>query len=110
MQPLVVQNKELLMLLARLPPQHRKKIIAELKRKQLECISEIFSNFLKKKLTKDTKIIKKLKKYSKEIRLVANKKPSLKLKRQTLTSKRGGALLSILLPIAASVISSLLSK
>ena len=110
MQPLIVQHKELLMLLTQLPKQHRKKIIAGLKRKQLECISEVFSNFLKKNLTKDIHIIKKLKKYSKEIRLVANKKPSLKLKRKTLTSRRGGALLSILLPLAATVISSLLSK
>ena len=65
---------------------------------------------MNKKLTENPSILKKLKKYAKEIRLVALKKTSLKNKKKVLNSQRGGALLSILLPIATAVISGLLRK
>ena len=109
-KPLIEIHKDFILFLTSLSPQQRKKLISILKKKQIDSISEIFANFLKSNLTQNAKIIQKLKKYRREIQSVARKRTPIQQKRQILNSKRGGFILSALLPIATSVISSLLTK
>ena len=108
--PLAVTHKDLICLLAKLSPEKRKKLIAVLKKRHIDCIAEIFLNFLKNNLTCDKGIVKSLNKYKKDIRRVAKKSESVTSKKKILKSQRGGAILSLLLPLAASVITSIFSK
>lgn len=89
-EPLILQHKDLIFLLSHLSPKLRKDLIKGLKKKEIECISEIFSNFLKKRLTDKTNVINKLKKFRKDIRAVALKKTPVFKKKSNLTlAKRG---------------------
>lgn len=108
--PLALTHKELIYLLAKLSSEKRKKLIAVLKKKHIDCLAEIFLNFLKNNLTHDKGIVKSLHKYKEDIRKVVKKGVSTASKKKILRSQRGGAILSVLLPLAASVITSLLSK
>ncbi len=108
-QPLIHEYRDLIILLAKLSPLLRNKIIRDLKRKELDSISEIFSNFLKKKLTTDLDIVNQLRKYHRDIYEVALKKTTLSRKKKLLLTKRGGSILTILLPLAASLITKLVS-
>jgi len=108
--PLIETHKELILFLNKLPHKKRAKLISLLKKTQLDCISEIFANFLASNLTQDKSIISKVKKYRRDIKRVALKRTSLKEKKKFLGSQKGGAVLSILLPIAASIISSLIAR
>ena len=108
--PLALIHKDLIYFLAKLSPEKRKKLIAVLKKKHIDCLAEIFLNFLKNNLTQDKGIVKSLSKYKQDIRKVAKKGETAASKRKILRSQRGGAILSLLLPLAAGVITSLLSK
>lgn len=109
-KPLIETHKELILFLNKLSPQKRTKFISILKKNDIDCIAEVFTNFLKRNLTQDTDIIKKVRKYHKDIRSVARKRTPLKHKLKILTSQRGGFVLSVLLPLAASIITSLVSR
>ena len=61
MKPYIVKNKEFLEYFSKLPNKSRRNIIPALKREQLNTISEICKNFLRKNLTSCPKIIKKTK-------------------------------------------------
>lgn len=106
-KPLLEVNKDIIRVLIKLKPKQRSGLIGVLKKKQIETICEIFLNFLKKNITTDLKVVKKLKKYKSLIKRVISKKTGVKAKRLILRSKRGGGVLSILLPLAASLIGSL---
>lgn len=108
--PLILQHKDLIFLLTHISPKLRKEVLQTLKKREIDCISEIFSNFLKKRLTIKTKIINKLKSFKNDIRIVALKKTPIFKKKAILLSKRGGSILSLLLPLAASVLTSLISR
>lgn len=108
--PLAFLYKDLVLLLAKLSPEKRKKVISVLRKKHIECLSEVFLNFLNNNLTRSSKVVQSLKKYKTYIRKVASKGLSTVKKRKILRSQRGGAILSILLPLAASVITGLLTK
>ena len=82
--------------------------MSQCRRKELDCLSEIFANFLKKNLTKNKKIIKKLHPHKSLIRELALKTTPLKRKKKILTSNSGGSILSILLPLVTSLIGGFL--
>lgn len=109
-EPLVQKYWDLIRLLAGLKYSSRKKLIEKFKKPHINCLSEIFKNLLRNKLPVPSKVLKKLKKYSSLIRVVACKKPSTAIKKKILTSKRGGNILSILLPIAVNLLSRLFTK
>jgi len=109
-KPLILRYKDLIFLLSHLSPKLRKEVLQGLKKHELNCISEIFSNFLKKRLTDDANIIDKLKKFRRDIHTVALKKTPTFKKKAILLSKRGGSILGALLPLAVSVITGLLGK
>lgn len=108
--PLAFIHKDLIFLLAKLSPEKRKKLISGFKKKHVDCLSEIFLNFLKNNLTQDKGIIKSLRKYKSHIRKVAKKGESATSRKKILKSQKGGAILSTLLPLAVSAIASLLSR
>ena len=93
-----------------LTPARKSQVIPTLNRSQIETFSEICENFLQRKLTREPADIKKLKKYKKEIETVALKSVPLYQKKRILKSRRGGAIFSVLLPLAAGLISSLIAK
>ena len=105
--PLLSTHKNFVLLLKKLKIKDRNRIIKQAAREQLNCISEIFSNFLKKHVTLNNKIIKKLRNYREDIRAIARKKTPLHKKRFILTSRRGGNIFAAILPIAASLIGKL---
>ena len=108
MKSLLSEHKEFIIFLNKLPPHKRSKLIDSLTRVHLECIAEICKNFLRKNLTEDLKTIKQLKKYKKEIKDISLKNTSLRKKKKILSTKRGGNILSLLLPLATSIISSII--
>ena len=109
-KPLIETHKELILFLNKLSPQKRRKFIHLLSKHQVDAIAEIFANFLKNNLTLDKSVINKVKRFRGDIRKVAKKRTSLKQKIKLLSSQRGGFLLSALLPLAASVIGSLIAR
>lgn len=108
--PLILEHKDLIFLLTHISPKLRKEILKGLKKHELNCISEIFSNFLKKRLTDNSSIINKLRKFKKDIHTVSLKKTPIIKKKAILLSKRGGSILAALLPLAATIITNLLQK
>ena len=110
MKPYIIKNKEFLQFFCKLSPSKQFKLVPLLSTDQIQTISEICKNFLQFNLTQNPQIIKKVKHAKKAIKDIALKKTPLHKKRDILKSRKGGAIFSVLLPLAASVITSLLSK
>lgn len=107
MKSLTDKHSYLIHFLASLPPKSRARLIIELTPCHIRTISEIFKNFLNNNLTQDKKIIRKVRKYKNEINKVALKKTPIYEKKKILSNKKGGFILATLIPLAASLISSL---
>ena len=105
---LVVKEFPFLEFLSNLGPGPRKRILREVQRPQLECLSEILHNFLIGRVTRDPSVLNKLRAHKHYIRTIAHKKTTLKTKRQLLSSKKGGSILGILLPLALNVVRGIL--
>ena len=110
MKPYIIKNNEFLKYFSKLPQKNKIHLIPTLNRDQLNTISEICKNLKKKNLTTCTKIIRKVKPSQMEIKAIALKKTPLYKKKKILQSRSGGAILSLLLPLAASLIGSLITK
>ena len=110
MKPYIIKHKEFLKFFAKLPPKSKSQLIPTLNKEQLNTISEICKNFLNRKLTQDPKIVRKVKSAEKEIKTVSLKSIPLYKKKKILKTRQGGAILSVLLPLAASLITSLITK
>ena len=110
MKPYVIKNKQFIEFFSKLPSHKKRKFVPILSRDHINTISEVCKNFLNYNVTKDPNIIKKLKPSKKEIKSISLKTIPLYKKKNILQSRKGGAILSILLPIAASIITSLLTK
>ena len=110
MKSLLEQNKEFIIFLNKLSKSERNRLLGVLGTKYINTISEIFHNFLKQNLTSDTSVIKRVKPYKNEIRAISRKRLPIYKKRVLLQSKKGGSILSVLLPIASSLITSLFSR
>ena len=110
MKPYIVKNKEFLQYFSKLSPKNKIQIIPSLKREELNTISEICKNFLTQNLTTCPKVIKKLKPYKKDIKKFSLKTTPQYKKKKILQSRSGGAIFSVLLPIAASLIGSLIAR
>ena len=107
MSPIAEQHIEFIQFLNKLSPDMRTRLICSLSSCHINTLSEIFKNFLLKNITQDPNIIRRLKPYKKQVGEVAQKKTPIYKKKQILKSKKGGAILSALLPIAVGLISSL---
>ena len=107
---LLEKNKEFILFLNKLSKPDRAKILHALGPSYINTIAEIFSNFLQENLTTNLEAIEEVKKYKKEVRAIARKRLPTYLKKRLLVSKKGRAILSVLLPIAASLIGSLIGS
>ena len=105
---LISHHREFIKFLKDIHPSSRKKILANCHKNEIDCLSEIFANFLKKILTTNKKIINSLRPHKAVIRHIALKKTPLKKKKKILTSNIGGSILSLLLPLATSLLGGLL--
>ena len=105
---LALHGNHVLPPLSTLRGQRRSRFIQDLNKDQINCIAEVFSNFLKKNLTTDPQVIQRLKRYRQPIRSVALKRTSLKQKKKVLSSRKGGSILAVLAPLAVSLLSKLL--
>ena len=101
---LVVKEFPFLEFLCSLEPGARRRILRELPRPQLECLSEILHNFLIGRVTRDPRVLQKLRADKDCIRTIARKRTALKTKLQLLSSSRGGSILGILLPLALNIV------
>ena len=110
MKSYLERNKDFLQFFHRLTPKQRNAILPNLSGNHINTIAEIFRNFLNKNLTHDKKVIRKVQHCKNEIRAVALKQTPHYKKKQILQSRRGGAILSVLLPLAAGLISSLITR
>ena len=110
MKPYLIKNQEFISYFNKLSPKRKRKLIPILNKDQINTISEICKNFLKRNLTQDRAIVNKLKSARGDINAVSLKSCPLYKKKKILQSRKGGAILSVLLPLAASVITSLLSS
>ena len=104
---LIDKNCEFVIFLSKLSDRDRSRILAVLGREHINTISEIFQNFLGKNLTQNLGCIKRLAKYRQQVREVALRRTPVYRKKEILQSRKGGAILSVLLPLAAGLISSL---
>ena len=105
---LISLHRDFIKFLRKIRPSQRKAVIAKCRRPELDCLSEIFHNFLRNHLTSNKKIIKKLHPHRAIIRELSRKSTPLKRKRRILNGATGGSILSLLLPIVTSVIGSLI--
>ena len=110
MKPNIIKHEQFLKFFTNLSPRNKLHFIPSLKKEHLNTISEICKNFLKRNLTQNPKIISKVKRSKKEIKAVSLKSTPLYKKKTILKSRRGGAILSVLLPLAASLITSLFTR
>ena len=76
----------------------------------INVLSEIILNCLGGNITKKPKNIELLKPYRKLMKQIAKRKNSYNNRKSLLASKKGGGLLSLLLPLAATVIGSLVNS
>ncbi len=86
----------------------RRKLILNAKNCVIDAISEIAVNCLKGNIPLNSCDFKKLEKYKKILRILSKKSP-VKRRRKIIIQK-GGQLLSLLIPPALSLISSIVSK
>ena len=106
MSAVVKRALPLLKVLVDATPKLKKAIIKHAPTDLVTAISEIVLNLIKGviKLTASQK--KRLSRYKKELLALAKKKVSLGKKRKILVQKGGGGIVSILVPLALSLLSS----
>lgn len=107
--PRVIKQCGFIKLLCRLNEKSRKLLLQQCKSCEINALCEIVLNFLNKNVTQNKKIVAKLKKYKNMMREIAYKSTPIARKRSLFKSKRGGTILSLLLPIV-STLTSLLIK
>ena len=102
-------NLDLLRVLARSSPKQRKAILATCHVDLIKCLAEISLNVLQGVVPVDPRKKKKLRRYRSLLRALADKKVSLKTKKEKL-NQSGGNLLGLLLPPVLSALGRLLIK
>lgn len=102
--PLIKKNGEMVLALSKTPPSYRKKLITYAPRDLINSICECCQNVLKGNVDMSNDQTTQLKRYSKHIRKLANKKVCIKDKKKLLNQKLGIELLSLLSPIFEPII------
>lgn len=102
-------NIDLLRVLARSSPKQRKAIIKTCHVDLIKCLAEISLNVLQGVVPINPSQKKKLKRFRSLLRALADKKVSIKTKKQKL-EQSGGSLLGLLIPPVLSALGSLFTK
>ena len=110
MKSLLERNKEFIIFLNKLEPRIRRIILGNLGSEYINTIAEIYRNFLQQNLTIVPAIIKKVHPHRERVRRICLKSIPLYRKKEILQSKDGGFVLNLLLPLAASLVTSLIAK
>ena len=76
----------------------------------INALSEVILNGFCGDIPLNKSDIEKLKPFKKMMKLLSTKSNKVGVRKKLMGSKRGGALLSIILPLAAAAITSLISK
>ena len=109
-KPYIVQKREFIEYFNKVSPRQKRKLISTLPKGEINCISEICKKILNRKLTENSNIIRKLRPAEKEIKAISLKSVPIYRKKKILQTKKGGAILSLLLPLAASIVTSLIAR
>ena len=106
MSAVVKRALPLLKVLVDASPKLKKAIIKHAPTELVTAISEIVLNMIKGVIKLTARQKKRLSRYKKELLALAKKKVSLGKKRKILVQKGGGGVVSILVPLALSLLSS----
>ena len=87
-----------------------KEIVKNLPNPIINALSEVVLNGLCGNIPLNKSDIEKLKPFKKLMKSLSNKSNKVGLRKKLMTSKKGGSLLSIILPLAATAITRLISK
>ena len=87
-----------------------KEIVKSLPNNVINALSEVILNGLCGNIPLNSTDIDKLKPFKKLMKSLSNKSIKVSERKRLMSSKKGGSLLSILLPLATSVITSLISR
>ena len=102
------RHHAILKLIAEINPKYRKAVLLHADKKLIDAVSEAAENVLKARVPLDPKSKRRLSFHKRALRALA-KRGSLKSKRKLLVQK-GGALFSILAPLVASALGTLISS
>ena len=108
--PISLQNCNFIKFLKNKSVNEIRSIVKNLPLPLINVLSEITLNCLSGNITKNKNKIKILKPYSSVMKAIAHRKNSYSHRKSLLSSKKGAGLLSILLPLAISAISSLVTS
>ena len=108
--PLAFQYCDFIRFLKGKSPGDLQSIVKNLPTPLINLLSEIIHNGICGNLTRDPKKIQKLKPFKGLMEKTSTKKTGVQKRKKLLHSKRGAGLLSVILPIAASVIAALTGK
>jgi hypothetical protein len=95
--------------LAKATPSKRKALIAKCTPQLIDCISECALNCLNNALPMKKRHFERLKRHKKNLRLVARKSTSRKIKKKTL-SQTGGFIVPLLTAVLTAIASNLITK
>ena len=87
-----------------------KEIVKNLPNPVINALSEVILNGFCGNIPLNKSDIEKLKPFKKLMKLLSNKSHKVSSRKKLMSSKKGGSLLSIILPLAATAITSLISK
>ena len=87
-----------------------KEIVKSLPNPVINALSEVILNGFCGNIPLNKSDIEKLKPFRKLMKLLSNKSNRVGLRKKLMISKKGGSLLSIIIPLAAATITSLISK
>ena len=87
-----------------------KSIVKNLPKEVINALSEVILNGYCGNIPLNERDIQKLKPYRKLMEILSNKNVKIDERKKLMSSNKGGSLLSILIPLASSVITNLLSR
>ena len=108
--PLSAQYCDFILFLKSKDKSKIKEIVKNLHNPIINALSEVVLNGLCGNIPLNKSDIEKLKPFKKLMKLLSNKSHKVSSRKKLMSSKKGGSLLSIILPLAATAITSLISK
>ena len=108
--PLSAQYCDFILFLKSKDKSKIKEIVKNLPNPIINALSEVVLNGLCGNIPLNKSDIEKLKPFKKLMKSLSNKSNKVGLRKKIMTSKKGGTILSIILPLAATAITSLISK
>ena len=108
--PLTVQYCDFITFLKTKDPKKIREITKNLPKEVINALSEVVLNGLCGNIPLNNEDIEKLKPFKKLMKLLSNKSKSTRERQRLMSSHSGGSLLGVLLPLASSIIASLITK